>query len=221
MKVISIISLISAISTSSLLADNAFQADLSKNTTSPNKKAEKLELKDVIKEHAKSSILTADGQDELSADVQDLIQEQANPKVIEFLDDAESLMGEATELLEKKETGGVTIAIQTEIIEKIYAAAKQKQQPQSGQSQPKNSPLMEMMEGMMGEGQQSGEPKEEGQGEGTCGGEGKEGTSDQASDQTSGTANNTKEERRVPKNTSAPSQNLPREEQRALDAYNK
>jgi len=174
--------------------------------------------KQALEKHAKASIETADGQDELSADVQDLIQEQANPKVIELLDDAETLMGEATELLESKDTGSNTIAIQTEIIEKIYEAAKQKQQGQPGQPQSGSGSMMEMMKGMMGEGQ--GEPSE-GQGDSQKGGEGSEGTSDQENDQTSGSATNTKEERRVPKNTSAPNQNLPKEEQRALDAYNK
>jgi len=223
MKVLSIISLTSTLSISSLTADEVFQADLKKNVD-PAAKAEKLEPKEALKMHSKASVQTADGQDELSADVQDLIQEQAHPKVIELLDEAETLMGEATELLEKKETGGNTIAIQTEIIEKIYEAAQEKQQQQQGgqpgQPQPGNGPLMEMMKGMMGEGQEPGDQKGQGEGEGS-GGEGKEGSSDQANDKTSGTANNTKEERRVPKNTSAPSQNLPKEEQRALDAYNK
>jgi len=220
MKTLSTLSSIIIVSSSLLSANEAFQADLKKNID-PSEKAKKLTPKEALKEHSKASVQTADGQDELSADVQDLIQEQANPKVIELLDNAESLMGEATELLEKQDTSSNTIAIQTEIIEKIYEAAKEKQQQsqsQPGQPQPGNSPLMEMMQGMMGEGQTPG--KQEGKGEGS-GGEGNEGTSDQANDKTSGTANNTKEERRVPKNTSAPNQNLPKEEQRALDAYNK
>lgn len=199
------------------MADKSFQADLAKKTK-PSEKETKIPPKQALEKHAKASIETADGQDELSADVQDLIQEQANPKVIELLDDAETLMGEATELLESKDTGSNTIAIQTEIIEKIYEAAKQKQQGQPGQPQSGSGSMMEMMKGMMGEGQ--GEPSE-GQGDSQKGGEGSEGTSDQENDQTSGSATNTKEERRVPKNTSAPNQNLPKEEQRALDAYNK
>lgn len=75
-----------------------------------------------------------------------------------------------------------------------------------------------MMKGMMGESGETKEAKDKAEG---TGGEGSEGNSDKANDKTSGDADNTKEERRVPKNTSAPSQNLPREEQRALDAYNK
>lgn len=92
--------------------------------------------------------------------------------------------------------------------------------------------MLEMMKGMMGQGQGQGEGEGEGKGEGegegkgdkesNSGGEGQEGSSDKPSDKTkTGLADNTKEERRVPKNTSAPSNNLPREEQRALDAYNR
>ncbi len=217
MKALSFICLISTLSLTPLMADKSFQADLAKKTK-PSEKETNIPPKQALEKHAKASIETADGQDELSADVQDLIQEQANPKVIELLDDAETLMGEATELLESKDTGSNTIAIQTEIIEKIYEAAKQKQQGQPGQPQSGSGSMMEMMKGMMGEGQ--GEPSE-GQGDSQKGGEGSEGASDQENDQTSGSATNTKEERRVPKNTSAPNQNLPKEEQRALDAYNK
>lgn len=82
-----------------------------------------------------------------------------------------------------------------------------------------------MMQGMMGKGKEPGEGKGEGkgkgEGEGNTGGEGNEGNSDKENDKTSGSADNTKEERRVPKNTSAPDRSLPRDEQRALDAYNK
>ncbi len=218
MKNLSIISVISAISLSPLLASTAFKDDLKKNNLAEEVKP-KLKPEEALKIHAKSSGNTAAGQDELSADVQDLIQEQTNQKVVELLDDAESLMGEATKLLEEKNTGPTTIAIQTEIIEKIYEAAKQKQ---GGKG--KGSPMMDMMDGMMDQ-QAEGKDKKEGEGkdkgEGSKGGEGNEGSSDTASKSTSGIANNTKEERRVPKNTSTPSISLPLEEQRALDAYNK
>jgi len=203
-----------------LTAGESFREDLKKNQTNNKKPAAKTE--DVLKNHSKESIKTANEQDELSADVQDLIQEQTDPKVVKLLDEAESLMGEATERLEDKKTGGETIAIETEIIEKIYAAAKQKQKSkQKGEGEGKD-PMLEMMEGMMeGEGESKGKGKGEGEGEGDSGGEGAEGNSDKASQKTSGNADNTKEERRVPKTTSAPSNSLPREEQRALDAYNK
>ena len=210
-----------------LSASESFREDLKKNQNKTQKPATKAE--DVLKDHSKESIKTANEQDELSADVQDLIQEQTDPMVVKLLDEAENLMGEATERLENKKTGGATIAIETEIIEKIYAAAKQKQKSkqkgeEKGEGEGKD-PMLEMMEGMMGEGEGKGEGEGEGEGkgegEGESGGEGSEGDSDKANDKTSGNADNTKEERRVPKSTSAHSKSLPREEQRALDAYNK
>ncbi len=208
-----------------LSASESFREDLKKNQNKTQKPATKAE--DVLKNHSKESIKTANEQDELSADVQDLIQEQTDPMVVKLLDEAESLMGEATERLENKKTGGATIAIETEIIEKIYAAAKQKQKSkQKGEEKGEGKdPMLEMMEGMMGEGEGKGEGEGEGEGKGKgkgeSGGEGSEGDSDKANDKTSGNADNTKEERRVPKSPSAHSKNLPREEQRALDAYNK
>ena len=214
---------------SMLSASESFREDLKKNQNKTQKPATKAE--DVLKDHSKESIKTANEQDELSADVQDLIQEQTDPMVVKLLDEAENLMGEATERLENKKTGGATIAIETEIIEKIYAAAKQKQKSkqkgeEKGEGEGKD-PMLEMMEGMMGEGEGEGKGEGEGEGEGKgegegeSGGEGSEGDSDKANDKTSGNADNTKEERRVPKSTSAHSKSLPREEQRALDAYNK
>jgi|GEM_PF-1328086 len=224
---------------SMLSASESFREDLKKNQDKTQKPATKAE--DVLKDHSKESIKTANEQDELSADVQDLIQEQTDPMVVKLLDEAENLMGEATERLENKKTGGATIAIETEIIEKIYAAAKQKQKSkqkgeEKGEEEGKD-PMLEMMEGMMGEGEGEGKGEGEGEGEGKgegegegegkgegegeSGGEGSEGDSDKANDKTSGNADNTKEERRVPKSTSAHSKSLPREEQRALDAYNK
>ncbi len=125
MKTTLLISTLTALSVSMLSAGESFREDLKKNQAKNKKPAAKAE--DVLKKHAKESVQTADQQDELSADVQDLIQEQTDPKVVKLLDEAENLMGEATERLENKKTGGNTIAIETEIIEKIYEAAKQKQ----------------------------------------------------------------------------------------------
>tara|TARA_B110000908_G_scaffold82584_1_gene98887 strand:- start:155 stop:853 length:699 start_codon:yes stop_codon:yes gene_type:complete len=229
MKTTLLISTLTALSMSMLSASESFREDLKKNQDKTQKPATKAE--DVLKDHSKESIKTANEQDELSADVQDLIQEQTDPMVVKLLDEAENLMGEATERLENKKTGGATIAIETEIIEKIYAAAKQKQKSkqkgeEKGEGEGKD-PMLEMMEGMMGEGEGEGKGEGEGEGEGKgegegeSGGEGSEGDSDKANDKTSGNADNTKEERRVPKSTSAHSKSLPREEQRALDAYNK
>jgi len=195
MKLTILIPSLTLILTGIISAGDSFREDLKKNESKPLEP--KLKMEDIEKKHSTGSIKTANEQDELSADVQDLIQEQTDPKVLELLNEAEILMTEAAERLENKLTGGNTIAIKTEIIEKIYEAAKQKQQSKAegqGQPQPGRNSMLEMMKGMMGEGQGEGE----GQGD-----------------------DNTKEERRVPKNTTAPNQNLPREEQRALDAYNK
>ncbi len=72
--------------------------------------------------------------------------------------------------------------------------------------------MLKMMEGMLGK-KKGGKP-------GNKPGEGGEGTTNKASSKIDGTADNTKEVRRVPKNTSTASRTLPREEQRAIDAYN-
>ena len=78
----------------------------------------------ILKSHAEGSKEVAREQDELSADVQELIQGETNAKVIDFLAEAEELMAQATDRLEELDTSGTTIAIETEIIEKIAAAAK-------------------------------------------------------------------------------------------------
>lgn len=113
-----------AFGSSFLVAQSSLEDDIAKNKTP----IEKLSKKDAVKKHSMESGNVALDQDELSADVQDLIQEQTDRKVIQLLLEAEGLMGEATEKLEKSETGSPTIAIETEIIEKIYEAAKQKKQ---------------------------------------------------------------------------------------------
>lgn len=121
-KLIPTIAAVTAVSCSFLSAGTSLRDDIKKNGDKPIK----LEPKEVLKKHSKESKVVAKDQDELAADVQDLIQDQTSKKVIELLEEAELLMGEATELLEKKKTDGNTIAIETEIIEKIYEAAKQK-----------------------------------------------------------------------------------------------
>lgn len=83
-------------------------------------------MAEASQKHDKGSEKLADDQDSVSADVQELIDEQTNAKVIQLLTQVETLMAETTDRLEEKNTGGETIAIQTEIIEKIYEAAKEK-----------------------------------------------------------------------------------------------
>ena len=62
MKTLFSLTFVSIVSISQLTANDAFQADLKKNRD-PAKKVEKRSPKEAIKEHAKASIQTADGQD--------------------------------------------------------------------------------------------------------------------------------------------------------------
>lgn len=78
--------------------------------------------------HGEGAKRLAHEQDELSADVQDLIDEQTDAEIIKLLRAIEIIMADATDLLEQKETGGATIATETEVIEKIFEAAKKKKQ---------------------------------------------------------------------------------------------
>ena len=118
--------------------------------------------------HKEESSKVADEQDELSADVQQLVVEQTIPKVIELLTEVEDIMDEATENLAEADTGGETIAAQTEIIEKIHAAAKEKQS--KGSSSKPGGAMMDMMERMMGEKPEGEEPKKGNKGSDTGGG---------------------------------------------------
>ena len=88
--------------------------------------------KKAVAKHADGSRKLAEEQDELSADVQDLIEEQTNEKVIQLLEQVEEIMAEVTDSLDETNTGGTTIAAETEIIEKIFEAAKQRAQQSGG-----------------------------------------------------------------------------------------
>lgn len=81
-----------------------------------------------LEKHKVGSEKLAFDQDELSADVQELIEEQTADKVIVLLEEVEEIMAEVTGSLDEAETGGATLAAETEIIEKIFEAAKQRQQ---------------------------------------------------------------------------------------------
>ena len=170
--------------------------------------------------HEESSVKLADEQDELSADVQQLIIEQTIPKVIELLGEVEEIMDEATDRLSDADTGGETIAAQTEIIEKIHAAAKQRQsQGGSGQS---GGAMMDMMERMMGK--QPGEGKGQGQkGDkpGDQAGQGNGGESDTANEASGGDVTGKVEARTVPKAAGTAGRAVPDEFRKALDAYNR
>ncbi|MBT8044082.1 MAG: hypothetical protein KJO79_03945 [Verrucomicrobiae bacterium] len=85
-----------------------------------------------LEKHNKGALKLADEQDELSADVQDLIDEQTDDEIIKLLREIEVIMADATDLLAQKKTCGSTIATETEVIEKIFEAAKKKQQKGGG-----------------------------------------------------------------------------------------
>jgi hypothetical protein len=187
--------------------------------------AEEKDLAAKIAEHQEGSRKLSEQQDELAADVQQLIIEQTQEKVIELLEAVEDAMDEASELLLETNTGGVTIAAETDVIEKIFEAAKEKQK-QSGQGQPSESggAMLDMMQEMMGQGKPGDKPGQQpgqGKGEGQEGGEGQTGDSDSANSANAGQSGGKLEERRVPKASGRAGQNLPPEFQQALDAYNR
>lgn len=176
------------------------------------------EAKSMMERHAAGSNKLADEQDELSADVQQLIIEQTIPQVIELLTEVEDIMDETTDYLSDKSTGGTTLAAQTEIIEKIHAAAKAKQQ-KGGQGKA-GSAMMDMMERMMGKKEGEGEEKN-GKKQGDQAGQGQDGDSDEANTRAEGNIGGKVEERTVPKATGTAGKSLPAEFQKALDAYNR
>ena len=175
---------------------------------------------DLRAKHKDGSTKLADDQDELSADVQQLIIEQTMPKVIELLNEVEDIMDETTDRLAETDTGGETMAAQTEIIEKIHAAAKKRQ---SGSGDCKSGgAMMDMMERMMGK-TPDGEGKSKGKGDkpGEQGGEGVTGESDTGNEASGGKIDGAGEERRVPKAGGSAGQEIPSEFKKAFDAYNR
>jgi hypothetical protein len=170
--------------------------------------------------HREGSVKLAEDQDELSADVQQLVLEQTMPKVIELLEEVEEIMDETTDRLDQTDTGGETIAAQTEIIEKIHAAAKQRQSKGgSGQS---GGAMMDMMERMMGK-KPGGEGKGKGKGDqpGEQAGEGSTGLSDTGNEAVAGDAGGKSEARRIPKAAGSAGLEIPEEFRKAFDAYNR
>jgi hypothetical protein len=183
--------------------------------------AEEPDVGTKIAEHQEGSRKLSENQDELAADVQQLIIEQTNPKVIELLESVEDAMDEASGLLLDRDTGGVTIAAETDVIERIFEAAKEKQKQSGGQGEASGA-MLEMMQEMMGKGKPADKPGEQqGKGAGDKGGEGQTGDSDSANSKDGGTSGTKFEERRVPKASGKAGQGLPREFQDALDAYNR
>ena len=130
------------------------------------------------------------------------------------------IMDEATDKLASHDTGGDTIAAQTEIIEKIHDAAKAKQkQNGSGKS---GSAMMDMMERMMGKKPEEGKGKGKDGKPSDTGSFGMNGLSDTANGAADGSAGGGKSEaRRVPKAGGSAGHALPEEFRKALDAYNR
>jgi hypothetical protein len=173
---------------------------------------------DAAAKHAAGAEKVADQQDELSADVGQLVIEQTVPKVIELLNSVSEIMDEATDKLTEHDTGGDTLAAQTEIIEKIHEAAKERQK-QNGAGAAGGA-MMDMMERMMGK-DPNGDQKGKGKEGGKQGGQGATGESDAANGAAAGAAGGKVEERRVPKASGAAGRELPEEFRKALDAYNR
>ena len=173
-----------------------------------------------LAQHQEGSAKVADDQDELSADVQQLVIEQTMPKVIELLDQVKTIMHEATDRLAKADTGGDTLAAQTEIIEKIHAAAKEKQSQGGGGKS--GGAMMDMMERMMGK-----KPADGNKGQGkdgppsNQGGGGLTGSSDTGNEATGGQAGGKSAARRVPKAAGSANLEIPEEFRQAFDAYNR
>ncbi len=173
-----------------------------------------------IAKHREGASKVADDQDELKADVQQLVTEQTVPKVMELLGQVEDIMIEVTDHLSDADTGGFTIAAQTEIIEKIHEAAKQKQQ--QGQGGKSGGAMMEMMERMMGKTPDGdGQGKGKGEKPGDKGGQGQTGESDTGNDSTLGSGGGKSEVRRVPKAAGSTDVEIPEEFRKAFDAYNR
>jgi len=186
-------------------------------------------MADAEKKHAASAKKLSLEQDDLSADVQDLLDEQTNPEVVKLLAEIEVVMGEATDRLEQTHTDGTTIAVETEVIEKIFEAAKKKKQKSGSGKDSKKSmgSMLEMMQNMMeggkDVGKKPGKGKKPGEGEGEGEGPGGGGTGSGNGSGQTGSPDNTAEnsQRRVPKNSGNAGGSLPREFQKAMDAYNK
>ena len=183
--------------------------------------AEEAELAGKIAEHKGGATKLSERQDELAADVQQLIIEQTNAKVIELLESVEEAMDEASGLLLEHDTGGTTIAAETDVIERIFEAAKERQKQSGGQGQSSGA-MLDMMQEMMGKGKPGEKPGEQpGKGAGDQGGEGQTGESDSANSNGGGASGTKVEERRVPKASGKAGEGIPREFQDALDAYNR
>ena len=199
--------------------DAAPPAKAPEPAAAPAAKPEEEKPENPLEKHHQGSTKVADEQDNLSADVQQLTLEQTVPKVIELFEEVEGIMDEATDWLAEYDTGGRTIAAQTEVLEKIFEATKERQKQQGGGKA--GGAMMDMMEKMMDENQgKEGEPKK-GDKANDKGGGGITGDSDAANEATGSAGDGKSEARRVPKAGGTTGSPLPEEFRKALDAYNR
>jgi hypothetical protein len=167
-----------------------------------------------------ASTKLADEQDELQADLMDLISTQSDAKVIKLLKRCQKATNDAVDLLEVGNTGGQTIAAQTEVIELIYKATKQMNSDSQGNPKPGTNTMMTMMERMLGMEQQAKNSRALTAGNGT-GGEGAyEGSPNTEAVEAIDTQSTSKE-RTVPKSTGSGVTEMPEEFREVMDAYNK
>ncbi len=182
---------------------------------------EPVDFAEAVAHHQESSRRLSDQQDELAADVQQLTIEQTSEEVIALFREVEDAMDEASERLWEHETDGPTLAAQTEVIEKIYQAAKKRQeQSGDGGESPEDGAMMQMLQRMLGM-QPGGAPKGPGKKPGEGGGTGMTGDSDLANGSTDGSMEGATGQRRVPKGAGVAGKTLPPEFNDALKAYNR
>lgn len=149
--------------------------------------------------HKETASKLAVQQDELQADTSDLILGETNEEVVELLKKCRHAMNDAVDLLEVYNTGGQTLAAQSDVIELIYQAAKAKMTGADGQPKPGGRALMDMLRQLLGmdhdaqsaEQQEGDEKGQEGsqKGSGNNSGRGTNGKSNMASSQDKGVSN--------------------------------
>ena len=199
--------------------------------------------------HKETAEKLAVQQDELQADTSDLIMGETNEEVIDLLKKCRHAMNDAVDLLENYNTGGQTLAAQSDVIELIYLAAKARMSmpgggaggklPKLGENgmKPGSEALMNMLRQLLGmdsesqsmqQGDSEGEGQGQGQGEGQNGrgnkpGKGADGKSDMASSQEKGVSSpdTAVESRSDPKTTGMSADDRPAEFRKPLDAYNR
>lgn len=108
------------------LLNPALSAQGLKNFKQDGKEITSEDAKSIMLNRGKASMDLSIKQDILSADVQELSEDQTNAKVIELFDEVEVLMHQVTDNLEVTNTDKDTLLKETLIIEKIFEAAKEK-----------------------------------------------------------------------------------------------